>query len=75
MPLPGSLCCFPPSIIITINIHVVHVPDGKSAYEMGVIWFRTCLLTADEGIESMSKIELDKIVEAHQHLVRYVLHH
>ncbi len=61
-PLPGSSYYFPPFIIITIKIHVVHVPDGESAYETGVIWFRT-RLTADEGIESVSEIEADKIVK------------
>lgn len=49
MSLPGS---FPPSIIITINIHVVHVPEGKSAYETGVIWFRMRLLAADEELKA-----------------------
>lgn len=41
---------------------VVHVPDGKSAYETGVIWFRT-RRTEDEEIESVSEIEADKIVK------------
>lgn len=60
-PLPSS-SCFPPFVIITVNIHVVYVPDGKSAYETGVIWFRT-RSTAAEGIESVSEIEADRIVK------------
>ncbi|KAK2462473.1 hypothetical protein APHAL10511_005443 [Amanita phalloides] len=40
----------------------IYVPDRKSAYETGVIWFRT-RSTAAEGIESVSEIEADRIVK------------